>query len=87
MNRKDIFMTGFKSKLGFSFTHKDMEEFETIIDFYEKENAQLKDKIDKTVEYIKTNCKEWENDDYDVTLYYSLNQNECDELLEILKEN
>ena len=31
--------------------------------------------------------KEWEDDDYDVTLYYSLNQNECDELLEILKEN
>lgn len=52
-----------------------------------QENARLKDKIDKAVEYIKTNCKEWENDDYDVTLYYSLNQNECDELLEILKEN
>ena len=43
MNRKDIFTTGFKSKLGFAFTHKDMEEFETIIDFYEKENARLKD--------------------------------------------
>ena len=53
----------------------------------QQENAQLKDKIDKAVEYIKTNCKEWENDNYDVTLYYSLNQNECDELLELLKEN
>ena len=55
--------------------------------YYLKENARLKDKIEKAVKYIKTNCKEWENDDYDVTLYYSLNQNECDELLEILKEN
>ena len=53
----------------------------------QQENARLKEKIDKAVEYIKTNCKEWENDDYDVTLYYSLNQNECDELLEILKDN
>ena len=53
MNRKDIFMTGFKSKLGFSFTHKDMEEFETIIDFYEKENARLKEKIEKLNDYIE----------------------------------
>ena len=45
MNRKDIFMTGFKSKLGFSFTYKDIEEFETIIDFYEKENARLKEML------------------------------------------
>lgn len=58
-----------------------------VIKILQQENTQLKDKIDKAVEYIKTNCKEWENDDYDVTLYYSLNQNECDELLELLKEN
>ena len=45
VNRKDIFMTGFKSKLGFSFTYKDIEEFETIIDFYEKENARLKEML------------------------------------------
>ena len=57
------------------------------IEQLQQENARLKDKIEKAIEYIKTNCKEWENDDYDVTLYYSLNQNECDELLEILKEN
>lgn len=58
-----------------------------VIKILQQENARLKDNIDKAVEYIKTNCKEWENDDYDVTLYYSLNQNECDELLELLKEN
>lgn len=52
MNRKDIFMTGFKSKLGFSFTHKDMEEFETIIDFYEKENARLKDNYKQLEKFI-----------------------------------
>ena len=63
------------------------KEVYEYINKLQQENARLKDKIDKTVEYIKTNCKEWENDDYDVTLYYSLNQNECDELLEILKEN
>ena len=55
VNRKDIFMTGFKSKLGFSFTHKDMEEFETIIDFYEKENARLKDKLKDIEKILKSN--------------------------------
>ena len=54
VNRKDIFMTGFKSKLGFAFTRKDMEEFETIIDFYEKENARLKDKIEKVIDYVNS---------------------------------
>lgn len=64
-----------------------LDDLKDYIINLQQENARLKDKIDKAVEYIKTNCKEWENDDYDVTLYYSLNQNECDELLEILKEN
>lgn len=55
MNRKDIFMTGFKSKLGFAFTRKDMEEFETIIDFYEKENSLLKDKLKDIKTILKSN--------------------------------
>lgn len=45
----------------------------------------LSERIDKAIEYIKTNVKEHQDDDYDITLYYALNQNECDELLEILR--
>lgn len=74
MDRKDIFMSGFKSKIGYSFTYKDLNEFEAIIDFYEqqckkqkeiidiqKENEQLKDNWNKLKEYIKeTKLKEFE---------------------------
>lgn len=48
---------------------------------------ELLKRTDKAIEYIETNVKEHEHDDYDITLYYSLNQNECDELLEILRGN
>lgn len=47
MNRKDIFMSGFRSKLTYPFNHKDLAEFETIINFYEKENQKYKEVIDK----------------------------------------
>lgn len=86
VNRKDIFMTGFKSKLGFSFTHKDMEEFETIIDFYEKENAQLKEKIEKAIEY-KKNIDKYEETLNDDTRVYMIQDVDVDEIERILKEN
>ena len=85
MNRKDIFMTGFKSKLGFAFTRKDMEEFETIIDFYEKENERLKDKIDKAIEYIK-NIDKFEERLNDDTRIYMIQDVDVDEIERILKE-
>ena len=66
LNRKDIFMTGFKSKLGFAFTRKDMEEFETIIDFYEKENARLKDKFKDLEEWLESMVSMYENEYKDV---------------------
>ena len=47
MDRKDIFMSGFKSKIGYSFTYKDLNEFEAIIDFYERQCKNQKDVIDK----------------------------------------
>lgn len=37
IDKKDIFMSGFKSKIGYSFTYKDLNEFEAIIDFYEQQ--------------------------------------------------
>ena len=48
-------------------------------------NHHLHYVIDKAIEYIETNVKEHMHDDYDITMYYALNQNECDELLNILK--
>lgn len=47
MNRKDIFMSGFRSKLTYPFNHKDLAEFETIVNFYEKENQKYKEAISK----------------------------------------
>ena len=47
IDRKDIFMSGFKSKIGYSFTYKDLNEFEAIIDFYEQQYKKQKEVIDK----------------------------------------
>lgn len=49
MNRKDIFMSGFKSKLTYSFNHKDLAEFEIIINFYEGQIQKYKEVIDKAL--------------------------------------
>lgn len=47
IDKKDIFMSGFKSKIGYSFTYKDLNEFEAIIDFYEQQYKKQKEVIDK----------------------------------------
>lgn len=87
IDRKDIFMSGFKSKIGYSFTYKDLNEFETIIDFYEQRVKKQKEVIDKAIKYIDDlrdesaerqgfyNC-------FPDDLYIS----DIDELLDILKE-
>ena len=43
ITKKDIFMSRFKSKIGYSFTYKDLNEFETIIDFYEQQCKKQKE--------------------------------------------
>lgn len=52
MDRKDIFMSGFKSKIGYSFTYKDLAEFEAVINFYEQQVKKQKEVIDKAIEFI-----------------------------------
>lgn len=52
IDRKDIFMSGFKSKIGYSFTYKDLNEFETIIDFYEQQYKKQNEVIDKAIELL-----------------------------------
>lgn len=47
MNRKDIFISGFKSKMGYSFTYKDLTEFETVINFYEQQCEKQREVINK----------------------------------------
>lgn len=47
IDRKDIFMSGFKSKIGYSFTYKDLNEFEAVIDFYEQQCKKQQEVIDK----------------------------------------
>lgn len=49
------------------------------------ENKYIKEQIQKAIEYIENNTKEWVHDDYDTTIYNALNQEECDELLKMLK--
>lgn len=76
IDRKDIFMSGFKQKIGYSFTYKDLNEFEAVIDFYEQQCKKQKEVIDKAIEYIKektrNNC--W------------IDQYESCDLIKILKE-
>lgn len=49
MNRKDIFMSGFKSKLTYPFNYKDLSEFETIVNFYEEQIKKYKEVINKAL--------------------------------------
>ena len=74
IDRKDIFMSGFKSKIGYSFTYKDLNEFEAIIDFYEQQCKKQKEVIDKLEKKIKV-VKQY---DFDKVGRY--------ELLDILNE-
>lgn len=46
-------MSGFKSKIGYSFTYKDLAEFEAIIDFYEQQCKKQKEVIDKAIKLIE----------------------------------
>lgn len=89
IDKKDIFMSGFKSKIGYSFTYKDLNEFETIIDFYEQQCKNQKEVIDKAIMYInlnkqKTICAYGDNedDDFEIELW----EEDVDKLLDILKE-
>lgn len=81
MDRTDIFMSGFKSKIGYSFTYKDLNEFEAIINFYEQQCKKQKEVIDKVNEFIKELY-----DNTDDTTCYEIDKNRKVELLNILKE-
>lgn len=86
MNRKDIFMSGFRSKLTYPFNHKDLAEFETIVNFYEQESQKYKEVINKAIKYIEEN-KQHEYRNGNLNEYYlELNEKEMTELLDILKE-
>ncbi len=75
MDRKDIFMSGFKSKIGYSFTYKDLNEFEAIIDFYEQQFKKQKEVIDKITSNIKN----------DIDGFITINDHgECNDILDLL---
>ena len=79
-------MSGFRSKLTYPFNHKDLAEFETIINFYEKENQKYKEVINKAIKYIEENKQhEYRNGNLD-EYYLELNEKEMTELLDVLKE-
>ena len=52
MDRKDIFMSGFKSKIGYSFTYKDLNELEAIINFYEQQCKNQKEVINNFLDIV-----------------------------------
>lgn len=68
-------MSGFRSKLTYPFNHKDLAEFETIINFYEKENQKYKEVINKIYEIT--------NYEYD---FYDSIEDIVNDLENILKE-
>ena len=44
-NMKEVILDNWKSKLGYLFNHKDLEELENIINYYEEENEKLKETL------------------------------------------
>ena len=96
IDRKDIFMSGFKSKIGYSFTYKDLAEFETIIDFYEQQCKKQKEVIDKINNYIDNYdifkvfsfplMKRWEEEQVKSSIDYEFKTSLIKDLKDILKE-
>lgn len=67
-----------------------LEQKDKRIDELEKalveEAIKSTEKINKVIAYIKDNMKEHQHDNYDITLHYSLDQEECENILKILEE-
>ena len=81
LDNTDYILNNRKAKILVRYLKEKQKEIEDL-----QNQLQQKENIIKEVkEYIEDHTKEWIHDDYDVTLYYALLQNECDELLEILK--
>lgn len=78
ISRKSIFLSAWKSKIGYSFTYKDLNEFETIIDFYEQQCKKQKEVIDKATEWVR----DWTHGKND----WFEEDSKPSELLDILKE-
>ena len=45
MNMKDVILENWKNKISYPFNHKDLEELEKIIDYYEGENKELRKQL------------------------------------------
>lgn len=54
LNMKDIILDKWKSKVGYLFNYKDLEELESIITYYEEENQQLKERINKIEKHVSS---------------------------------
>lgn len=63
-----------------------IDELRIEVSAREEVANEYKERIDNAIKYIKEhNLKEWVHDDYDITLYNALDQDECDNLLNILE--
>ena len=45
MNMRDVILENWKNKISYPFNHKDLEELEKIIDYYEGENKELRKQL------------------------------------------
>ena len=70
LNIKSVIFDKWKSKLGYPFNFKDLEEFENIIDYYERINQELK----KQLENCFCNRTDCSGRIKDSKTYYSLEQ-------------
>ena len=52
LNMKDVILNKWKSKLSYPLNHKDIEELENIIDYYEGLNQKYKEVIYKAINDI-----------------------------------
>ena len=74
------------TNLTFNLSDNDTRILLTYIEVLQQENARLKDKIDKAVEYIK-NIDKFEERLNDDTRIYMVQDVDVDEIERILKEN
>ena len=71
LNMREVILNKWESKLSYPFNHKDLEELENIINYYEQENAQLKEQRQELRNWLEEQKQDryYDNDAYRYTAY------------------
>ena len=86
LNMKDVILNKWKSKLSYPLNHKDIEELENTIDYYEGLNKKYKEVIDKAIKKLEKEITFCQNESQGLYDKCNIAINRDKRILDILKE-